>query len=54
MLNIGKPMLHCFFFKIQHRFLHKKHLLYYMYANIFWGDLTDKELMGNFKLMLAQ
>ena len=38
-LIVEKPRLCCLLFKTQHRFLLKKHLLYYMYANslkYFW------------------
>ena len=32
-LKVGKPMLCCFFFQTQHRFLHKNNLLLFMFAN---------------------
>ena len=32
-LKVGKPMVCWCFFKTQHRFLNKKHLLQYTYAN---------------------
>jgi len=28
----SKPLLRCFSFQTQHRYLHKKQLLYFMYA----------------------
>ena len=31
-LKVGKPMLCCFFFQTQHRFLQKNHLILYRYA----------------------
>ena len=50
-LKVGTAML-CFFFQIQHRFLHKTNLLMYMCANLlyicFW-KLINWEQKGNFK-----
>ena len=44
-LKIGKPMLCCFFFQTQHRFLHKKHILYYI--NAITANLFKKNNSGN-------
>ena len=51
-LKVDKPMLCCIFLQIQHRFLHKSHLLYHMYAyflNYYFRIFIIWERNGSFK-----